>query len=78
MINGSLILNLIGRNIKMKLRKFSEGDLHYRNIWIEPVDNINLFKHCSCGKEKVKEETFKIDVAPLLLIHGVEIVKFIK
>jgi hypothetical protein len=75
MINGSLILNLIGRNIKMKLRKFINSD---ENVWIEPVDNINLFKHCACGKEKVKKETFNMDVAPLLLIHGVEIVKFIK
>jgi len=60
----------------MKLRKvtWSVNDTY---CWIEPLENHQIFYHCSDGAIRVKESEFEKIVAPLLLIHGVEFFQFV-
>ena len=51
----------------MKVKLINIGGINF----IEPIDNVVLFAHCSNGDSKVTEKYFDSHVTDLLLIHGI-------
>lgn len=62
----------------MKLRKITRHTDECDEVWIEPAEFHLLFKHCSGGMIRVKKRDYEKTVAPLLMIHGIELLQFIE
>lgn len=56
-------------NRTVKVKEISQGK--GKRKLVEPLDNIELFKHCAGGMMTVTSDVFESTVWPLLMIHGV-------
>jgi hypothetical protein len=57
----------------MKVKRYRGDD---KRLWVKPIDNEALFKHCAGGAYAVTDKLFKEYVEPLLWVHGVGCIDF--